>query len=213
MMSHISLGKKQRIGAALFVVLLAVLLGDSAMVQDAFNTLYETNVSNELSHIADMETSSNESNAEVVIPEIAEGVWYILRVVDGDTVIAVDHMKKEFRVRLLGVDTPESVHPSQPVECFGVEASEYLKRLLQGKMVQFEQDASQGLVDKYDRTLAYLFLEDGTFINEKIIRDGYAHEYTYTAGVPYVHQALFIEAERDAKLQSRGLWAPGVCVA
>ncbi len=94
------------------------------------------------------------------------------RVVDGDTII----VEGVGRVRLIGVDTPETVHPNRPVEFFGKDASAFAKRLLEGKRVRLEYD--QERQDRYGRALAYVYLADGTFVNAEIIRRGYGHAYT-----------------------------------
>ena len=141
-------------------------------------------------------------------PEPA-GEWYIVtRVVDGDTIV----MKRDGttdRVRLLCIDTPETVHPQKPVECFGKEASAYTTNALTDKRVQLETDASQGMRDSHDRMLAYVYLEDGSLFNETIVRDGYAYEYTYDD--PYKYQNVFKQAQNVAQNNKSGLWASGVC--
>jgi len=139
---------------------------------------------------------------------VPEGIYLVPRVVDGDTV-SIDIDGETKKARLIGVDTPETVHPTKLVECFGKEASQKTKEILEGKAVKIEYDESQGITDKYDRTLVYIFLEDGTNFNEYLIRNGYAYEYTYNE--PYKYQELFKEAEMDAKENKRGLWASGVC--
>lgn len=141
-------------------------------------------------------------------PVIREGYYRVVRVVDGDT-LAVDINGKSETVRLIGVDAPESVHPSKPVQCFGKEASAKLKELLEGEQVRMEQDPTQDDKDRYGRFLRYVFLEDGRFANQLIIEEGYAHEYTYEA--PYAHQAEFKKAQEQARLEQRGLWADGAC--
>ena len=85
-----------------------------------------------------------------------------IRVVDGDTIV----LDGNERVRLIGVDTPETQDPRKPVQYFGKEAYEFTKNLVEGKKVRLEYD--QNKKDKYDRTLAYIFLEDGTFLNVRI---------------------------------------------
>ena len=119
------------------------------------------------------------------------------RVVDGDTIIVRD----VGRVRLIGVDTPETVHPGRPVEFFGREASAFTKRLVDGKRVRLEYD--QQRTDRYGRTLAYVHLPDGTFVNAEIIRRGYGHAYTR---FPFKHLERFRGLERDARRAGRGLW-------
>lgn len=119
------------------------------------------------------------------------------RVVDGDTIIVRD----VGRVRLIGVDTPETVHPGRPVEFFGREASAFTKRLVDGKRVRLEYD--QQRTDRYGRTLAYVHLPDGTFVNAEIIRRGYGHAYTR---FPFKYLDRFRGLERDARRAGRGLW-------
>jgi micrococcal nuclease len=136
------------------------------------------------------------------------GIFKVVRVVDGDT-FSVDLDGKITTIRLIGIDTPEVVDPRKPVQCFGREASDKAKEMLTGASVRLELDATQGKLDKYGRLLAYTFLLDGTNFNEHMIREGYAHEYTYN--LPYRYQAQFKAAEADARDNGRGLWAPGVC--
>jgi micrococcal nuclease len=136
--------------------------------------------------------------------------YLVSRVVDGDT-IDVEKDGEHVRVRLIGIDTPETVDPRRTVECFGKEASAKTKELLEGKMVRLETDPSQGDYDKYKRMLAYVYLSDGTLFNQTMISEGYAHEYTYR--LPYRYQAEFNDAERTAREEKKGLWADGVCAS
>jgi len=123
----------------------------------------------------------------------------VTRIVDGDT-IEVDGIGK---VRLIGVDTPETVDPRKPVQCFGKEATQKTTQMLLGKKVHLESDPSQGEKDKYNRALRYVFLEDGTNFNKWLIENGYAHEYTYN--LPYKYQLEFKSAERSARESRKGL--------
>lgn len=132
----------------------------------------------------------------------------VVKVVDGDTIHVVLDGKKQ-AIRMIGMDTPEVVDPRKPVQCFGKEASNRAKELLTEKMVKLENDPTQGDKDKYGRLLRYIFLEDGTNFNKKMIEEGYAHEYTYN--LPYKYRDEFKQAERDARLAKRGLWGDGVC--
>ncbi|WAC08954.1 MAG: thermonuclease family protein [Thermodesulfobacteriota bacterium] len=120
------------------------------------------------------------------------------RVVDGDTII----LDRNERVRLIGVDTPETVYPSKPVEFFGKEASAFTKRMVQGKKVRLEYDWQRK--DKYGRTLAYIYLSDGTFLNAEIIKQGYGHAYTK---YPFKYLEDFRKYERESREKRRGLWA------
>lgn len=121
-----------------------------------------------------------------------------VRVVDGDTL----ELDGGERVRLIGVDTPETVDPRRPVQYFGKEASAFTRRMAQGRMVRLEFD--QDSRDHYGRTLAYVYLQDGTFLNAEIIRQGYGHAYTR---FPFRYQGEFLALEREARTEGRGLWA------
>lgn len=143
-------------------------------------------------------------------PSTNSEIYKVQSVVDGDT-IKIPMGTTVETVRLIGIDTPETVHPSKPVECFGREASNKTKEILTGKQVTIEKDTSQDERDKYGRLLAYIFLEDGTNVNKLLIAEGYAYEYTYN--LPYKYQSEFKQAETDARTNKRGLWADGVCEA
>ena len=140
--------------------------------------------------------------------EIPPGFYKVTKIVDGDT-LSVDMDGKNTTIRLIGIDTPETVHPSKPIQCFGIEASNKAKELLSGQIVRIETDPTQGEVDKYGRTLAYIFMEDGTNFNEYMIKNGYAYEYTF--GGEYKYQSLFKSAQKEAETNKSGLWAEGVC--
>lgn len=137
-----------------------------------------------------------------------EDLYAVAKVVDGDTLDVIINGHVE-RIRLIGVNTPETVDPRKSVECFGKEASNKTKELLSGQRVRLEADPTQGERDKYGRLLRYVFLADGRFINKILISEGYAHEYTYAA--PYKYQVEFKQAQKEAEAAKRGLWAEGVC--
>ena len=140
--------------------------------------------------------------------------WYpVIKVVDGDTLV-IEMDGKNVTLRLIGLDTPETVDPRKPVQCFGKEASEKAKQILAGTSVRIEMDPSQGELDKYGRLLAYVYVPadvrpEGILVNEYMIAEGYGHEYTYN--LPYKYQAEFKAAERKAREEKRGLWADGAC--
>jgi len=122
------------------------------------------------------------------------------RVVDGDTLV----LEGGERVRLIGVDTPESVHPRKPVEYFGKEASAFTKKLAEGKRVRLERDPTGDTRDRYGRALAHVYLPDGRHLNLELIRQGYGFAYTR---FPFSMMDAFRAAEREAREQGRGLWA------
>lgn len=157
---------------------------------------------------AQEEEITGTSTIEAVPGEGRQGPFSVVRVVDGDTV-AISMNGVNETTRLIGINTPETVDPRKAVECFGAEASARAKTLLSGKRIYIEQDASQDTRDKYGRLLVYVFLEDGTHFNKKMIEDGYAYEYTYDR--PYAYQADFKKAEKAARDGKRGLWAAGTC--
>lgn len=126
----------------------------------------------------------------------------VIRVIDGDTLL----LDGDERVRLIGVDTPETVHPTAPVERFGKEAGTFTRRLVEGKRIRLEYDQANGAVshkDRYGRTLAYVFLGDGTFLNAEIVRRGYGHAYTR---FPFRYLEEFRRYEQEAREARRGLW-------
>ncbi|MBP9758982.1 S-layer homology domain-containing protein [Candidatus Dojkabacteria bacterium] len=136
-------------------------------------------------------------------------IYYpVTKVVDGDT-IEVNINGTTEKIRLIGIDTPETVDPRKPVQCFGIEASNKAKELLSGKSIGLEADQSQGERDKYDRLLRYVFLQNGTNFNKYMISEGYAFEYTYNTA--YKYQAEFKEAQKQATSAKKGLWADNAC--
>ncbi len=133
----------------------------------------------------------------------SESYYRVVKVVDGDTIDVLINNKVE-RLRLIGINTPETVDSRKLVECFGKEASDKAKSLLSGKQVSLKNDSSQSDRDKYGRLLRYVFLEDGTNFNLLMIKEGYAYEYTYR--VPYQYQLEFKQAQQEAMSKKFGLW-------
>ncbi|MEW6027166.1 MAG: thermonuclease family protein [Planctomycetota bacterium] len=123
---------------------------------------------------------------------------------DGDTVvIAVD--KDEVKVRLIGIDTPETVDPRKPVQFYGKEATNFLANLLKGEEVYLEYETDKLEYDKYGRLLVYLYrAPDGLFVNLEIVRQGYGHAYTK---YPFRYMELFRAYEKRARENGKGLWA------
>jgi micrococcal nuclease len=126
----------------------------------------------------------------------------VQRVSDGDTFVASVNGRRE-RVRVIGVDTPESVAPNRPDEPFGEEASDFAKRYLDGATVRLAGDAEPR--DRYDRLLAYVWLADGTFWNALLAAEGYAQQLTIPPNVTYA--GLFRRLVAEARREDRGLWA------
>jgi len=121
----------------------------------------------------------------------------VKRVVDGDTIELVDGRK----VRYIGMDTPELHHPTKGVQCFGKEAMEKNKELVEGKTIRMEKDVSE--TDRYKRLLRYVWQGD-IFVNEYLAREGYALQTTFPPDVVYVN--LFKQAVEEARVNDKGLW-------
>jgi len=125
----------------------------------------------------------------------------VVKVIDGDT-IKLENGKV---VRYIGIDAPETSHPTKSVQCFGDEATKKNKELVEGKEVRLEKDVSE--TDKYGRLLRYVWIEN-IFVNDYLVRQGYAYSSTYPPDVKYQEQ--FREAEKEARENKRGLW--GQCL-
>ena len=130
-----------------------------------------------------------------------DAAFPVQSVLDGDTV-KILYNGTPTNVRLIGVDTPESVHPTKPVQVFGKEASAFTRNLLMGESVYLRFDGDR--TDKYGRLLAYLYrAPDGLFVNLEIVRQGYGYAYTR---FPFKHLELFRHYERQAQEAKKGLW-------
>lgn len=147
------------------------------------------------------------------IVEIVDGDTIKIRRLDGKDVEGVERIMK---VRLLGIDTPEVVDPRRPVECFGREASQYLKNISLNRVAALEIDPSQSKFDDYGRILAYVYVKDSgvagknvRMLNEQMIKDGYAFEYTYST--PYRYKLQFEWLEDVARVNYLGLWSINTC--
>ncbi|REJ72610.1 MAG: hypothetical protein DWQ29_20645 [Planctomycetota bacterium] len=127
------------------------------------------------------------------------GEYEVARVVDGDTLL----LETGHRVRLLGVDTPETKHPHRPAEPFGQAAAQFTRRAVEGRIVRLEFDRHR--VDRYGRTLAFVRLGE-TLLNEELIREGFSRAET---GFPFRsdYQRRFQEAESSARQQRLGIWS------
>lgn len=153
-----------------------------------------------------MPTAAIERVAPPSIPTapVTTDLYEVVRVIDGDTIeVAIAGVPTT--VRYIGVDTPETVHPSEPTGCFGAEASAYNKALVAGKFVQLERDISD--TDKYGRLLRYVYV-DGVMVNYELVRGGYAQVVTYPPDVRYTD--MFRAAEASARTAGLGLWG-SVC--
>ena len=150
---------------------------------------------------ADLATSAAERAAWPDPPKDAVAAR-VQRVSDGDTFVAVVGGRRE-RIRVIGVDTPESVDPNRPDEPYGKEASDFAKHYLDGETVRLAGDAEPR--DRYGRMLAYVWLRDGTFWNALLAAEGYAQQLTIPPNVTY--ERLFRRLVGEARREDRGLWA------
>lgn len=139
--------------------------------------------------------------------ETEKSLVRVARVVDGDTI----ELETGERVRYIGIDTPETKHPKKEVECFGREAGEKNKELVEGKYVRLEIDVSEK--DRYGRLLRYVYTpnfdissgeETETFINLELVKLGFAYAVTFPPDVKY--QGEFLAAQKYARENKSGLW-------
>lgn len=167
------------------------------------------NQSGQYSSKQESETTNQKSNISPTPAPQTKGLQTkIITVIDGDTIeVSIDN-KKEV-VRLIGINSPETVDPRKPVECFAKEASDKAKQILTDKTVSLESDSTQGDRDKYNRLLRYVWLEDNTNFNKLMISEGYAYEYTYNTS--YKYQSEFKRAQKEAEASKLGLWADTSC--
>ncbi len=131
------------------------------------------------------------------------GYYKVLSVEDGDT-ITVEMSGKGERIRFIGVDTPETHHPSRPVQCFGKAATKFTTNLIADNPVRLEADPTNSNRDRYDRLLRYVYLPDNTLVNQEIVRQGYGFAYL---SFPFIKSADFKKFEAEARTQNRGLWS------
>jgi micrococcal nuclease len=137
-------------------------------------------------------------NSNISQPDLAT----IVSVVDGDTIVLSVQNQTE-TVRLLGIDTPETVHPTRPIECFGPEASAFTKATLEkGSVVKLVRDVEPR--DRYQRLLVYLFLTDGTLFNQLLIDRGLARTLSIEPNTAFASQ--FASHESSARNRRVGLW-------
>jgi micrococcal nuclease len=161
-----------------------------------------------------------DTQAPATLPEEPPGyeVATVTRVVDGDTIevtitavtpgpgAGAGEIGTTYKIRLIGIDTPESVKPDSPIECFGKEASAAATALLEGEEVRLVKDVEE--TDRYQRLLRYVYLGD-EMANARLVANGYAFAYTYPPSVR--HSDLFVALEREAREGNRGLWSSETC--
>lgn len=145
----------------------------------------------------------SQSQPGLLIEQDQPGLYSVSHFVDGDT-IAVNMNGHIEKVRFIGVDTPETHKPNTPVQCFGPQAAAFTKSTIGSSRVRLVSDSLSTDRDRYDRLLRYVYLPDGTDVNEKLIQTGYAFYYPY---FPFSKQAQFAADEQAAINDHKGLWA------
>jgi micrococcal nuclease len=182
--------KNKKKALALFAVVLSLLL---SFIFSKLPEIDQINGIQDIPKILNLLLEEEESPVGLVDAKV-------VRVVDGDTVV-VRYEGREERIRLIGVDTPETVHPNKPVEAYGEEAKEYTKKKLEEKDIQIEFDVKER--DRYGRLLGYIWV-DGLLFNDELLKMGYAKVATFPPNVKYVE--TFKETERNAREKQVGLW-------
>ena len=133
-----------------------------------------------------------------------DGTFAVKKISDGDTFWIYNGTDEGEKIRLIGVDAPESRKVFKKEEgYYGKESKIYLTNLLKGKRVKLEYDVRRK--DQYGRTLAYVYLQDGTFVNAELVKNGYAMVMTVPPNVK--NADLFVKLQREARENNRGLWA------
>lgn len=138
-----------------------------------------------------------------VLSETSPGSYRVTEFVDGDT-IKVDMAGKTETIRMIGMDTPETHDPRKAVQCFGIAAAAYTKRLIANKPVRLEADPLGTNRDRYNRLLRYVYTSDGKLVEAEGIRNGYAFAYT---SFPFTKVDEFQTYEKEAREAGRGLWS------
>lgn len=191
------------------VILLFLFFGYTATNEDTTKVLIDkifveiseaTNEENSKENI----TEENNTNTTVATENSSKynGPYKVIRTVDGDTFI-INLDGEETRVRMIGIDTPESVHSNEEKNTEeGKIASDYTKKLLTGKNVYLEFDVDK--YDDYDRLLAYVYTEDKTMVNKLLIKEGYARMYTVQPNVKY--KTDFYQMQMKAREEKAGFW-------
>ncbi len=147
-------------------------------------------------------TNRNTEPPPQVAGTSSPGYHRVLKVADGDT-ITVDVDGTPERVRLIGVDTPETQDPRKPVQCFGRAATEFVQHLIGDQDVRLERDAQSDDRDRYDRLLRYVYLPDDRLVQAEIIKQGYGFAYT---SFPFTKADEFRAYQQQAREQGSGLW-------
>ena len=137
--------------------------------------------------------------------QLQENTWYkVSKITDGDTFYVMTKNSEKFKIRLIGIDAPESYNVGKKFrkEYFGKEAKVFVTNLLKNKKVKLTFDVQK--IDRYGRILAYIYLENGVFLNQYLVENGFAVVATFPPNVKYVE--VFTKAEKSARNKKLGLW-------
>lgn len=208
----------------LIIILSLLVIFLAALITAASSSTNKQNASSKYSLFAVSPTKKQEVASAGTTPTIASTsqqsiptvktshqIATVVKVVDGDT-ITVSFNGNSETIRIIGINTPETVDPRKTVECFGKEASAKTKEYMSNSSntVWLEADPTQGDRDKYQRLLRYIFINnDTTDYGKTMIATGYAYEYTYNT--PYKYQLAYKQAQKDAESKKLGLWADNAC--
>lgn len=206
--------KKKAIGTISIIIfisliLIAVLFEKSSNINQDVLSTENQNITEKISPSPILSDSPTPFSTSLISND--KDSAQIVKVVDGDTITVSLNGKNE-TIRIIGINTPETVDPRKTVECFGIEASSKAKEFFKSKNYQvfLERDGGQGERDKYQRLLRYVFTDNGTLdYGLNMIATGYAYEYTYSA--PYKYQAEYKKAQAEAENKRLGLWADNAC--
>ncbi len=208
--------KQRKIVAALFIVFAAILsqffpeIVPSDKVYDPHQPVwFEATTTVPL--VQTRGVTSTVTGALTTSTAVIEINAFVVRVVDGDTIdVRFDGVSTTQKIRLLGVNTPETVDPRRVVQCFGKQASSFMKALLTEKHIRLDADPEADERDKYDRLLRNIVLPDGTDVNASLVGSGYAYAYVSFPQNKQRKKQL-TRLQEEAKTAKRGLWAEGTC--
>lgn len=145
---------------------------------------------------------NRQQTPSAVLGTIAPGYFRVTEFADGDT-ISIDMNGQTERIRMIGVDTPETHDPRKPVQCFGQAASDFTKKLIGKQPVRLESDPLSTNRDRYDRLLRYVYLPDGKLVQEELVREGYGFAYV---NFPFTKSDHFKQLQNSARDSGKGLW-------
>lgn len=164
-------------------------------------TLFLLAIMSVLQHYGYLEQPAQ--TAKETVQDITPGMYQVAAFDDGDTIQVVMEGHNE-KIRMIGVDTPETHDPRKPIQCFGKAAAVFTEKTIGLNRVRLEADPENSNRDRYDRLLRYVYLPDGTLVNKKIIEEGYGFALT---AFPFTKLEEFRQAEKSAREQNKGLWA------